>query len=198
MAKYLFLAPGVNLPFSPLAPETFEEIKTLAGEAWKRHTQTDKGCASTYGGAYGNKGLDAATSSRLAPSSPTRVHKPHPPQVFLVNRLHYIPGHYGNAKRTVAADTGYLKASSNFPHGLGESQLQPQHINYNTVSVASPVTPLVAIQHWKKHASEYRNQTAENTETTSSNSQDIPIKICIPNGFQNSESEESDSVSSQL
>ncbi|XP_061438921.1 uncharacterized protein C4orf51 homolog [Rhineura floridana] len=108
MAKYLFLAPGLPLPFSPLSPEAFEEIKCLAGKAWKQHTREDAGCSTTYSGAYGNTGLNVFTHCHVIPSSPTRVHKPHPPEVFLTNQLHHLPGNYGNAKRAVTSDKGKM------------------------------------------------------------------------------------------
>ncbi|OWF43793.1 uncharacterized protein LOC110459273 [Mizuhopecten yessoensis] len=46
--------------------------------------------ATSYNCHYEGRRLDEQTKSR--PTSPTRKNKPHPPLVFLTNRLHYIDG----------------------------------------------------------------------------------------------------------
>ncbi|XP_069130802.1 uncharacterized protein [Argopecten irradians] len=46
--------------------------------------------ATSYNCHYEGRSLDEQTKSR--PTSPTRKNKPHPPLVFLTNRLHYIDG----------------------------------------------------------------------------------------------------------
>ncbi|XP_076446276.1 uncharacterized protein LOC143283792 [Babylonia areolata] len=56
----------------------------------------------------------------LRPSSPTRRNRPHPPQVFLVSRLHHIPG-YHNADTTVGRDAYRVDAS--LPVDLREQRL---------------------------------------------------------------------------
>ncbi|KAK3099407.1 hypothetical protein FSP39_003927 [Pinctada imbricata] len=52
--------------------------------------------------------LDAPTKSR--PTELSRRNKPHPPLVFLTNRLHYIPG-YHNADTTINKPTYQIDAS---------------------------------------------------------------------------------------
>ncbi|XP_052792497.1 uncharacterized protein LOC128226585 [Mya arenaria] len=56
---------------------------------------------TTYNSVHHHLTLDEPTASR--PSSPSRRHKPHPKPVFLINRLHYVPG-YHNPDTTVGRD----------------------------------------------------------------------------------------------
>ncbi|XP_028600802.2 uncharacterized protein C4orf51 homolog [Podarcis muralis] len=173
MAKYVFLAPGLTLPFSPLSSEAFEEIKRHAGRAWEQHTQEDASCSTTYSGAYGNKKLDGSAYCHVTPSSPTRIHKPHPPEVFLINRLHYLAGNYGNPKHGATSDKGchpsFLKSSSN----RKKFQHHSQQMNHNAVVIPSPAVPLNEIQQAMKYSRVNGNQTGIKTGTPSTASQDI-------------------------
>nr|XP_060632186.1 uncharacterized protein C4orf51 homolog [Anolis sagrei ordinatus] len=186
MSRYLFLAPGFSLPFSPLAPEAFEEIKCLAGQAWKQHIQENAKGSTTYTGAYGNKGPDELPiRSRVIPSSPTRTHKPHPSQIFLVNQLHHVPGPYGIPKCTGATRIGLS------PREVKKFQVSPNKVKYKAAVVASPVTPLDVIQQGIKPANLNGNQSGEEKRFISSSSEDMltgwPVKendhsIEVPTG----------------
>ncbi|XP_042324741.1 uncharacterized protein C4orf51 homolog [Sceloporus undulatus] len=171
MARYCFLAPGFPLPFSPLGPEAFEEIKCLAGQVWKQHIQENAECSTTYSGAYGNKRIDVVpTHSHATPSSPTRAHKPHPSEVFLVNQLHQLPGPYSNPKHTAATDTGFR------PYDGKKLQVNSHKVKYKSVAITSPVTPLDVIQQGIKKANVnviVGNQSGEKGRFTSSSSQDM-------------------------
>ncbi|XP_053108210.1 uncharacterized protein C4orf51 homolog isoform X2 [Hemicordylus capensis] len=204
MAKYLFLAPGSPLPFSPLSPEAFEEIKHHSGKAWKEHSVSNKDCSTTYSGAYGNKELDAVTRCRVAPSSPTRMHRPHPPEVFLVNRLHHLPGHYGNAKQRKATD-GFrphpaFPSDLKAPGDLGKLQIHQSKINHNAVSVPSPVTSFRAIQQCIKQdylsALIIGSQTGQRTETPSISSQDFVVVPTGTTSYDSSQIWDSETISS--
>ncbi|KAH0616015.1 hypothetical protein JD844_026764 [Phrynosoma platyrhinos] len=171
MARYLFMAPGFSLPFSPLGPEAFEEIKCLAGQTWKQHIKKNAECPTTYSGAYGNLGLNMVpTRCHVTPSSPTRAHKPHPSEVFLVNQLHQLPGPYGNPKRTAATGTGFC------PHDGKKPHVNSHKVKYKSVAVTSPVTPLHVIHQGIKQANVNviaGNQNGEEGRLISSSSQDM-------------------------
>ncbi|XP_003221711.1 uncharacterized protein C4orf51 homolog [Anolis carolinensis] len=189
MARYLFLVPGFSLPFSPLAPEAFEEIKCLAGQAWKQRIQENAKGSTTYAGAYGNNGPDALpVRSCVIPSSPTRAHKPHPTEIFLINQLHHLPGPYGIPKRREAAHFGFC------PREVKKFQVSPNKVKYKAAAVASPVTPLDVIQQRIKHGNLNviaGSQSGEGKKLISSSSEDMltgwPVKendhpIEVPTG----------------
>ncbi|XP_034967532.1 uncharacterized protein C4orf51 homolog [Zootoca vivipara] len=173
MAKYMFLAPGLTLPFSPLSSEALEEIKRHAGRAWEQHMQEDASCSTTYSGAYGNKKLDGSAYCHVTPSSPTRIHKPHPTEVFLINRLHHLSGNYGNPKHGVTTDKGcqpsFLKSASN----RKKFQQHSQKMNHNAVIIPSPAVPLYQIQQAMKYPRVKENQSEIKMGTSSAASQDI-------------------------
>ncbi|KAJ7326912.1 hypothetical protein JRQ81_016671 [Phrynocephalus forsythii] len=167
MAQYLFLAPGFTLPFSPLSPEAFEEIKCRAVKTWKQNALENQRCSTTYAGAFGRKGLDVSAYCHVAPSSPTRVHKPHPTDVFLVNQLHQLPGPYGTPRRTAGTDSGF------HPNDTKAFQDHSHKIKHKAVIVASPLIPLDAIQQGMKDICLNGNQSQEESGAVLSASQDI-------------------------
>ncbi|XP_072857704.2 uncharacterized protein C4orf51 homolog isoform X1 [Pogona vitticeps] len=167
MANYLFLAPGFTLPFSPLSPEAFEEIKCIAVKTWKQQAQESRNCSTTYAGAFGRKGLEDPTYCYVAPSSPTRIHKPHPTDVFLVNQLHQLPGPYGAPRHTAATDSGFC------PSDAKKFKGQSHKIKHKAIIVPSPLTPLDIIQQGIKHTCLNGIQSQEETGAVSSASQDI-------------------------
>lgn len=69
-------------------------IKQEATRVWSAQSRQP----TTYNAHFYEKRLDEPTQSR--PSSRCRRNKPHPPLVFLTNRLHYIPG-YQNPDATM-------------------------------------------------------------------------------------------------
>ncbi|KAM6440849.1 uncharacterized protein C4orf51 homolog isoform 1-T1 [Liasis olivaceus] len=166
MAKYLFLAPRLPVPFSPLSSEAFEEIKCLAGKAWVQHSQEYVDCPTSYAAAFGNKGLDVSRRAQVTPSSPTRVHRPHPPKVFLVNQLHNLPGHYGNGK---GIHPNWVEHSSD----MKKFQVHPEKIKHNAVAAASPLAPLGAIEQRINSPSLKGSQTGDKNFISSLCSQDV-------------------------
>lgn len=88
------------------APERNEllRIKSQARDQWMGFDRA----ATTYDFQFQYKNLDQPTQSR--PTSPTRKNKPHPPLVFLTNRLHYVPG-YHNADTTINRPVYQVDAS---------------------------------------------------------------------------------------
>ncbi|XP_061189356.1 uncharacterized protein LOC133197374 [Saccostrea echinata] len=95
----------LNVP----APDRNEllRIKNQAKNQWMGLDRS----ATTYDFQFKPKYLDQPTPSR--PTSPTRKNKPHPPLVFLTNRLHYIPG-YHNADTTINKPVYQVDASVPF------------------------------------------------------------------------------------
>lgn len=88
------------------APERNEllRIKSQARDQWLGIDRA----ATTYDFQFKYRNLDQPTQSR--PTSPTRKNKPHPPLVFLTNRLHYVPG-YHNADTTINRPVYQVDAS---------------------------------------------------------------------------------------
>ncbi|KAK1174899.1 hypothetical protein AOXY_G2501 [Acipenser oxyrinchus oxyrinchus] len=80
-----------------------EDIKRQARVGWERdHVQKEKS-ATTYKGLHCAKELDEQTNLRRRSCSPTRFNNPHPPDVFLVTRLHSIPGYMANVRLDAAS-----------------------------------------------------------------------------------------------
>ncbi|XP_006114748.1 uncharacterized protein C4orf51 homolog [Pelodiscus sinensis] len=165
--SYLFLAPELPLPFSPLSPQAFEEIQRHAGEAWKREAQRQANCATTYSASYGKKELPEPASWRAKPSSPTRINRPHPPEVFMVNKLHYIPGCYDSDKQTAAADKGKCYE---YPGYREDSKYVRQRIVYQNMH-CGPSKAHQAAQNWIKDASENGGRTIEKMKNVAAESQ---------------------------
>ncbi|XP_036621580.1 uncharacterized protein C4orf51 homolog [Trichosurus vulpecula] len=94
MADFFFLAPEIVLPFSPLSSEQFNKIRFAAEKSWKNETQWSDRCPTTYGAYYRRKKLDEPP--RIQPFSETRLNNPHPHELFLVNKIHYLPGYYNS------------------------------------------------------------------------------------------------------
>lgn len=88
------------------APERNEllRIKSQARDQWMGLDRA----ATTYDFQFKYRNLDQPTQSR--PTSPTRKNKPHPPLVFLTNRLHYVPG-YHNADTSINKPVYQVDAS---------------------------------------------------------------------------------------
>lgn len=84
-----------NVP--ALDQRTLDNIRNKARNAWLQPDYSP----TTYNHFHNELRLDEPTQSR--PSSPTRRHKPHPKPVFLINRLHYVPG-YHNPDATMGKD----------------------------------------------------------------------------------------------
>ncbi|XP_056418835.1 uncharacterized protein LOC130359485 isoform X2 [Hyla sarda] len=87
--------------FKPVK-EKYDEIREEAKLKHIHEARTKEKSATVYAGEYRGKELDKTCQSSMRPSSPTRMNKPHPPDVFLVTTLHNIPGHY-NCKNKISS-----------------------------------------------------------------------------------------------
>lgn len=78
--------------FPDEASANLDRIRLRAKEVWLQPIERE----TTYLDFYKDQlsVLDEPTSHRTRPSSPTRLNNPHPPLVFLANRLHSIPGYH--------------------------------------------------------------------------------------------------------
>ncbi|KAM8968204.1 uncharacterized protein C4orf51 homolog isoform X1 [Sarcophilus harrisii] len=97
MADFFFLAPEIVLPFRPLSSEQFNKIRSAAEKSWKNETQWSERCPTTYGAHYRSKKVDEPP--RIHPFNETRLNNPHPHELFLVNKIHYLPGYYNSKAR---------------------------------------------------------------------------------------------------
>lgn len=85
---------------------TLEDIRRQAREAWTPKVQNSTSYQDHYSEKFSKMG--EFTASR--PTSANRKNKPHPPMVFLTNRLHYCPG-YHNADTTLGKEPYQIDAS---------------------------------------------------------------------------------------
>ncbi|XP_073498597.1 uncharacterized protein [Phyllobates terribilis] len=94
----------VRINYQPRpAKEKHAEIRAEAQLEHIRDARKKEKSATVYAGEYRRKELDESCQSSMRPSSPTRINKPHPPEVFLFTTLHNIPGHY-NCKKNVSSE----------------------------------------------------------------------------------------------
>ncbi|EDL92315.1 LOC498933 [Rattus norvegicus] len=66
MSHFLYLAPEIQLPFSPLTSTEFELIRRKARELWQNEARWSTSSVTTYSGSYREKQLDEASCHRLA------------------------------------------------------------------------------------------------------------------------------------
>ncbi|XP_072899047.1 uncharacterized protein [Hemitrygon akajei] len=90
-----------QMPFRSLDHEEFEKIKQKASTMWREEHENRLRNITTYSAEYRKKQLDEPTQNLVRLHSPTRLHKPHPPEIFLVTRLHKIPRHHNNSESTI-------------------------------------------------------------------------------------------------
>ncbi|XP_015200171.2 uncharacterized protein [Lepisosteus oculatus] len=103
----------------PLDPYEFERIRRVARSSWEADTRKRLESFTTYRGQHCTKTLDEPTQCRVRPSSPTRMEKPHPSEVFLVTKLHTVSGYFnsvdhhavGNAR---GGSNSYTEPSTSF------------------------------------------------------------------------------------
>ncbi|XP_066574531.1 uncharacterized protein LOC136764400 [Amia ocellicauda] len=86
-----------RVPQRPLDLQRFEGIRRAARSAWEDDARKWGESATTYRGQHCTKTLDEPTQRRVRPSSPTRRMRPHPPEVFLVTKLHSVSGYFNSA-----------------------------------------------------------------------------------------------------
>ncbi|XP_053315073.1 uncharacterized protein LOC128483028 [Spea bombifrons] len=102
--------------------------------------------ATVYSGEYGPKHMDHTSKPKMRPTSPTRMNKPHPPEVFLVTTLHNIPGYY-NCENGTSSEKG---------KGNCSSARQSKGVlggNKNTVQIFRNSSISLAAEAWMKLAS---------------------------------------------
>ncbi|XP_034378467.1 uncharacterized protein C4orf51 homolog isoform X1 [Arvicanthis niloticus] len=100
MTHFLYLAPEILLPFSPLSSTEFELIRRKSRELWQDERRWSASSVTTYSGSYRKKQLDEATCNRLAQrvGQPQFEYKPTPlPGNSAYNRL---PGKAGSQEAT--------------------------------------------------------------------------------------------------
>ncbi|XP_069782442.1 uncharacterized protein [Narcine bancroftii] len=83
-----------QMPFRPLDPEELEKIKQKACTVWTEDHENQLKSVTTYSAEYRKKQLDEPTQNLVRPHSPTRLNRPHPPEIFLVTQLDKIPRPY--------------------------------------------------------------------------------------------------------
>lgn len=83
-----------------------DDIRRSARDAWLKRDNNE----TSYQDHYRNRYQDMPEPTQGRPTSSHRKNKPHPPMVFLTNRLHNIPG-YQNADTTVGKDAYRVDAS---------------------------------------------------------------------------------------
>jgi len=100
----------------PLKRDEFLQIKKNAKKTFKSEYDRQQSSATCYGGTYNLKRVDEPTSARIRPSSPSRKNRPHPPRVFMVNRLRNIDGYYQpeSVNRSQTGFNNYLQSSEIF------------------------------------------------------------------------------------
>ncbi|XP_074650740.1 uncharacterized protein LOC141905672 [Tubulanus polymorphus] len=86
----------LNNLMKPLDGNVLDEIRRQARETWSRPSTS----ATTYNDFHNEAYLKNHVQANTRPTSPSRKNKPHPPLVFLTNRLHYIEG-FQNADTTL-------------------------------------------------------------------------------------------------
>ncbi|XP_040274452.1 uncharacterized protein LOC120990016 isoform X1 [Bufo bufo] len=136
-----------NYPSKP-AKEKYDEIRVEAQLQHIHEGRRKEKSATAYAGDYRKKELDENCRSLIRPSSPTRMNKPHPPEVFLVTTLHNIPGHYKCKEKISSEGKGKAKNVTSSPS-------RPRKGHYgdkSQVHVFSDVSSNVAAQAWLRLA----------------------------------------------
>ncbi|XP_077333112.1 uncharacterized protein LOC143975044 [Lithobates pipiens] len=124
----------------------YEEIRHRAQLQHSQQAIRKARSATVYAGEYRSKDLDENCQPVMRPSSPTRMNKPHPPEVFLVTTLHNLPGYYNCKKGSSSKEKGNATVKKDLRRTLYEDNKQV-HIFRDTDSNA-------AAQAWLKLASD--------------------------------------------
>ncbi|XP_056418831.1 uncharacterized protein LOC130359485 isoform X1 [Hyla sarda] len=135
--------------FKPVK-EKYDEIREEAKLKHIHEARTKEKSATVYAGEYRGKELDKTCQSSMRPSSPTRMNKPHPPDVFLVTTLHNIPGHYNCKNKISSGKKGKEKTNDS-------STSRPQKIhcdNKSQVHIFNDMNYNMAAQAWLKVAND--------------------------------------------
>ncbi|XP_040187612.1 uncharacterized protein LOC120919487 [Rana temporaria] len=130
---------------TPMQTE-YEEIRHRAQQQHSHQAMRKARSATVYAGEYRSKDLHENCQPVMRPSSPTRMNKPHPPEVFLVTTLHNLPGYYNCKKGSSSKEKGNATVKKDLKGMLYEDNKQV-HIFRDTDSNA-------AARAWLKLASD--------------------------------------------
>nr|XP_015200172.1 PREDICTED: uncharacterized protein LOC107077082 isoform X2 [Lepisosteus oculatus] len=143
----------------PLDPYEFERIRRVARSSWEADTRKRLESFTTYRGQHCTKTLDEPTQCRVRPSSPTRMEKPHPSEVFLVTKLHTVSGYFnsvdhhavGNARESKAVQD--LAVSMFQERGSSLKEGSPAH-SYISQAMSKHIRPecIVPMNQWLRRA----------------------------------------------
>ncbi|KAE8630235.1 hypothetical protein XENTR_v10000745 [Xenopus tropicalis] len=130
---------------APIVKNDYEEIINQARSDRDQEVKRKLKNATIYAGEFGQKQLDGTTRSKIRPCSPTRKNNPHPPQIFMITKLHNQPGYYDCEKKTQSKS--------------GNSSLYLQHKDIltgkkNKVLIFSDQSLCFAAEAWMKLASD--------------------------------------------
>ncbi|XP_059820981.1 uncharacterized protein LOC132391596 [Hypanus sabinus] len=154
-----------QMPFRSLDHEEFEKIKQKASTMWREEHENRLRNITTYSAEYRKKQLDEPTQNLIRLHSPTRLHKPHPPEIFLVTRLHKIPRHHNNSKSTItlSSQDKWEEVLRQSP-GWCKSNLLPQALLKTSRSRGTLLNNSNAVrvaEGWPKLANEKDHQTVK-------------------------------------
>ncbi|CAN2388803.1 hypothetical protein PRIEUP_LOCUS16749 [Pristimantis euphronides] len=137
----------VDYPRKP-AKEKYHGIRVEAQLQHIHEARRKEKSATVYAGEYRRKELDENCQSLMRPSSPTRMNKPHPPEVFLVTTLHNIPGHYNCKKNISSEEKGKERKNSSSHRRTKTAQYGDKH----QVHIFNDANSNMAAQAWLKLA----------------------------------------------
>lgn len=173
--RWLFSQPGVG-------GEELKRLENRAKEIWSNDHSLDKTLVTSYAGHYSKKVLDERTESR--PTSPTRRNNPHPPQIFMTTRLHYVNG-FHNADTSIAREPYKMDASVSSDEQLRRLSIRdkfrasqkPAALNKRDQqsgdkSLSSPARELLPLDMRYSKISQIPRATGINTDSESGTSRD--------------------------
>ncbi|KAM8939470.1 uncharacterized protein RCH25_053124 [Pelodytes ibericus] len=135
-----FVRPNYNIP---VVKRKYDYIRSKAQVHQSFEASRRSAGATVYASEYGQKQMDETSKARMRPTSPTRMNKPHPPEIFLVTQLHNQPGYYNCEK----GPGERLTTSRRLPKGGCDGK-------QNMVKVFHNSSKNLAAQAWMKLASD--------------------------------------------
>ncbi|XP_072261987.1 uncharacterized protein [Pyxicephalus adspersus] len=124
----------------------YEEIRHRARLQQTQQAMRRARSATVYDGEFRSKDLDGNSMPVMRPSSPTRINKPHPPEIFLVTTLHNLPGYYYCTK-----EKGKIHTDTATVH---KDQRRRLHDDNNLVHIFRDTDSNTAAEAWLKLASD--------------------------------------------
>ncbi|KAM4710337.1 uncharacterized protein O3C94_000302 [Discoglossus pictus] len=137
----------------PITNSEYDEIKSKTQKQWSHEARRKAKSATVYEGEFTEKKLDETAQPKMRPNSPTRMNKPHPPQIFLVTTLHNIPGRYNCEKLKGSAEPGE-KTQASYTHKKERGK------NDKVQAFCDPSSNLAA-EAWMKLASDKDSKAVE-------------------------------------